>query len=545
MLASFGNLTLRLNFGERTVTWQPWELIDEGHLVTAFRTRGRVQGLPMWAELTLEFGSTLNHVKWWLHFGNSDTTDSRVRHQIPVANFVIGGENIVGVVHNANTKVLNVMRDNRQRTRITVTNAGLWGDGESQALSGVLLFLGEDLDTLVAESLWPIAAVATTWPESGAFGPWGYVPEPPAGFGWEQQIARTVDDLRAFRASDPWQVGPHSCAKDPSQTGDQPDFSALMLTAEAHGWATRLLAVKKSIYQEACRPTHLRNADASPMVLSKIKNLHFWNNQVFHVTSPNKLGKETQPSNVHGFHGHDRQHYSINYLTLYALLTGDRWAVSECEHHAELWQAAMPAHMTGNPVIDGMGAARGVGRTLHAASLLYLVTGRQDLAQAVAFRIGIIEHGWRGRNTSPRRPLSVNPPDSRNLNGLFPFTMPWQEMIGARGLDAAARVFDDERADDIAKIVSVNGLNFGVVKQELRYTGVKALRWKQGGAALTPVELLLGRETFSPYLLWEAPGMVVARRSTSSGELKAKADAAIAQLLANFSWRNHEWLAIK
>ena len=84
------------------------------------------------------------------------------------------------------------------------------------------------------------------------------------------------------------------------------------------------------------------------------------------------------------YRGHDSQHLSINYLCGFALATGDRMAMLECEHHAELWLSEFTFDSgTGN---DKPGVARAIGRSLAAGCWLWLVTGRTDIAVRIVQR---------------------------------------------------------------------------------------------------------------------------------------------------------------
>ena len=255
--------------------------------------------------------------------------------------------------------------------------------------------------------------------------------------------------------------------------------------------------------------------------------------------------------------GHDRQHHSINYLTTYALLTADPWALEECDHQVEIC-LGMYRVRSGQVVLDSAGASRATGRSLQAMAMLYLVTGRDDLRQRMIDRIHqVIAKHWVGGGVSgPIKPLSLKRGEPRSdLHKLFPagdprreqamkwrFAMPWQDALGAIGLDAAARVLGDELADRMARQVADTVVEYGIAHEDGHWRAVKSLKWEADGQPGQPVR----RVFYDGYLLWMGPAVVIARRhAAAAGRSTKRHDAILAQLRRNRSWGTSEWLGLR
>lgn len=547
--------SLSMRIGTNLVSLGPWKLMENGHLVNAWRARARVPNTTFWIEAWLEFGSGLDHARFWLHYGNSDPRDPDVTHAVGPIDLIVTGVAVRLRFESDKALSRNTTGD---VTVMRLEQGSTWADGESQALKGVLLFIGGHGPTLRAETEWPVFAGSLEWQATGTFGPWGFLPDPPPGETPQTIAARAVSDWKAHNRGigDPWAAPVLGCLPTPGGTGDQADFSAVVATAGALGHLERLHAIGRSVYREACRPTHLRNADASPLAIGADPSILLWNGRPDHRITRNKLGKSRGLAGGEGHYGNgiswwgrDRQHWSCNYLAFYALLTGDRWARHECEHLVELWLGEMRIR-SGSPVLDGMGAPRGAGRTLQAAAHLYLVTGRNDLATRARERVTVTENGWTGRNTSPHRPAGANAPDGRNLGGQYSFTMPWQDGLGACGLDAIGHVLRHQPAIDLAALWARDMQEHGIFPLNTRLTAAKAVQWK-GGAWDGWQEWTTGSpaaqpgdpnyvEFYRPYLTWMSPALVVNQRDAT---LEPTATQALG--LLSSSWRSWEWRALR
>ena len=406
--------------------------------------------------------------------------------------------------------------------------------------------------------------MAKNWSQTGAFGCWGAVNGPPNGQALNPTASfnRARADYGQHTKGDPFGWAVHGCAPDPNGTGDQADFSATPMQMEALGYPLRLFSVGLSVLQNAARPTHLRNADGTAFKYTSKPEVLLWHSVNDHRITGDKLGKsatlnwsDCRSTRQGKWGGLGWEHWSAQYLTHYAMLTGDRWALAECDHHAELLLGTMHIN-SASVVLNNMGASRAVGRMLQAGSMLYLVTGRMGLLSRMQARIGVVEKQWRGRNTSPHRPGVVRNPDGRNLGGKYRFSLGWQQALGSGGLDAYAAVSGDQRADVLADLWSKNVVDHAIHFRVSRFIATKNEEWK--GGAWNGWELYTGQEPssrsptdpnlverYDPYLLWMMPAVVVARRhaeATGDDATVKKCDQVEAQVMGrNTSWRTWEW----
>ena len=478
-----------LQIGDSFKAFGPWKTIEAGHLHNKFESIVRVPGTPFYCHMVIEVGDNIDHVKFWMRYGDSDPTDPEVIHNPGPIRLVVQGF-AVKLRHELD-KVLDkqTLTDPDigypDITKLLLDRGRLqWCDGESQAVKGVLLAIGGDDATARAEIQAPVLACALGW-DRGAFGPWGFLPPLPPGATPKSILARAVADYLAHKTGDPWAPCVLGCQPEPGGTGDQLDFSSQVLVAEAHGHLERLLAVDRSVLREACRPTHRRTADGEALRFSADPNILLWMGRPDFRITRNKLGKKREISlwDTHlgagiNWWGRDLEHWSANYVTYYAMLTGDSFAIDECEHLAEIWLAEV--RVKSGSALDAMGASRAVGRTLQAGANLYLVTGRVDLVDRMRDRLTVVQKGWRGRNTAPHRPAVARNPDGRNLGGLFSFTMEWQDALGGIGLDACYQVTGDVRADTLAALWGTNLITHGILQDKGRWRSTKNAEWRNG-----------------------------------------------------------------
>ncbi len=536
-------LRIILRVGAAAAAFGAWQPIENGNLVKAWRSRIRVPGTVVWGECVLEALSGHDLARAWISFGDSDPRDPALSHALPAIELEVAGAH--PVVRHGQTKVLAASFAGNA-IRMRVCRPATWADGESQTLHLSLLFPTTDWQTAEAERTVPLLAVADGWAESGAFGPWGYVPES-SRVDEAEARRRATADYRAIPIGDPWAAALLGNAPYAGQPGDQTDFSSVVMTMAAAGQPHRLYAIDWSVRQSACRPTHLRDETGAPVLMSQDPDILLWDCRPDMRITRNRLGKEPGPSKGHGaWQGHAVSHYSINYLATYALLTGDRWALSEIDHHCETWLGMVRVN-SGNTVLDSMGSARTVGRTLQVGTWLYLLTGRQDIAERLRARVALTAEQWVGRTSSPVRILAVEPKKGSMLDGRWAGWKPWMEAIGVRGLDAVAQVLGDETAADLSRHVARTVATWGIWQTESGWTAADALRWIEGGAALTADQIADGgRFEYRPFLLWIAPALVILEReAVAAGDeaMAARCRSALGAIASD--WRSREWVALR
>lgn len=369
------------------------------------------------------------------------------------------------------------------------------GDGQGLRRVGVLvppLAGGDGIEehTLRAAATAPVLA-ATTWRGTSAFGPFGYVPQPPAwlrGAALRRYFAlRHGTFVRNERpGGDPFGVHHHGLARMAGQTGDQGDFGTVKLSEIAwSGVPSMLLEVEMSVLQEACRPVHFYEHDTSPVDPAEHPDWVVWSGRThWHPgVSKDRLGKPHPegPAEFHGWTGKDRQHWSSNHLAAYALLTGAHWARLELENEARLYLAGQ----TTDPkfTTSGSGAPRGAGRTLLAAAWNLCATGDERLRQRMVERIDKVHYPqWAGRTFAPDkvRPMAVMNPDDRQLHGKHPYWNPWQDALAAVGFAAAHRMTGDAHARELAEALAVNVVRHGWLLTDEVSEVAMAMRWLKG-----------------------------------------------------------------
>lgn len=411
-------------------------------------------------------------------------------------------------------KPLGVIQAPTERgSRAVLLEHQVLGDGMGIRRTGALVpaLQGNTLpsDTFHAAVICPPFA-ATSWQNSGAFGAFGYVPEPPPWLAGNQLRQAMLNRHRSFlewsnRPGDPFANGPWGLARLAGQTGDQRDFGVVKLESVAGtGIPSFLFEVELSVLQEACRPVHFFETDGSPILAENHPNWVVWSGRThWHGgVSRDRLGKPVPEPRFedHGWWGKDRQHWSTNYLAAWYLLTGQHWAKRELENEVQLYmsgQTVRPALSTSGP-----GAPRGAGRVMLAACWLYLCTGDEKLLERMHQRVNRVYYPtWPGRDLQDKkvRTMAIARPDPRMLQGATNYWTPWQDALAAVGFAAFHRLTGNNRAGELAVGLSTNVVRHGwQVSEELTIIAT-AIRWKGDASPPTPAELSSGDPTV---VLW-------------------------------------------
>jgi hypothetical protein len=99
--------------------------------------------------------------------------------------------------------------------------------------------------------------------------------------------------------------------------------------------------------------------------------------------------------------------------------------------------------------------------------------------------------GWAGRDLAADkvRPMQINKPDGRILQGKTRYWSPWQESLAATGFFALWRHTGDEVAEQLAAAIATtvlrHGWRVGPRGAQVGY----ALRWNEDGSPLTAAQL--------------------------------------------------------
>lgn len=379
-------------------------------------------------------------------------------------------------------------------SRAVLLEQRVLGDGQGLRRVGVMVppFDGNRIsdETLRAVAVVPLLA-ASSWQGTGAFGPYGVVPAPPQWLAGNALRIHFAARHKAFTSreragGDPFVVGPFGLQRMASQNGDQADFGVCKLSLVAYsGIPSMLLEVEASVLQEACRPVHFYEDDATPVLPDQHPDWVVANGRSHAdaAISKDRLGKPVPepPVETHGWTGKDRQHWSSNYLSAYALLTGAHWARLELENEARLYLAGQT--LDPQCTTSYAGAPRGAGLVALAAAWNLCVTDNPALHQRMDERMDqVYFQQWHGRELAADqvRPMSVHGPDARWLHGEHAFWNPWQDAIAAIGFGAQHRMTGNPHARELAEALAVNLVRHGWRMDQSSQQVAMAMRWLEG-----------------------------------------------------------------
>ena len=548
-LADGSKISLQVTTGEKRVTVQPAfvRTLEENaaRKVNLYRTRVGDTGLVFEIILTRWAGQAHGEADLALFFSDPTTT----RMQVHIAHAALVTEGVQCALRHGPALGMQSQHDTAGSRVDLLVNAVL-GDGQGIRRTGVLAPIGPAdpiaVQTLQAAALSPLLG-ATSWRGTGAYGPFGFVPQAPA---WLRGTASRNAFARrhaAFVATSRTPAGPFAhfpfaLSKTPGQTGVQEDFGILKMAPVASaGVPSFLFEVELSVLQEACRPVHFFEADGTPLLARNHPNWVQWDSRTHWncEVSTDRLGKDCPPPKfeTNGWRGKDRQHWSSNYLTGYYLLTGSHWALREIENEVQLFLGGQT--MRGGIATTGPGAPRAAGRMLLLGSWLYQCTGDAALLERMHQRVqGPHLTMWAGRENDPAdvRPLMIRRPDPRILGGAVSYWTPWEESLAAVGFAALFELTGDETAGFLADAIATNVLRHGWSLEGPRVG--YAQRWNEGGEPLTPAELAASDRTVCTWAgggitLWAMGAVEVAvhfARGRGDAELVAKGEGILSSL---------------
>ncbi|MEE9125599.1 MAG: hypothetical protein V3U11_00515, partial [Planctomycetota bacterium] len=429
-------------------------------------------------------------------------------------------------------------------TRLKLYAGGDIGDGQAQALEGQLVFAGDDPPVL--------HALAKGWVETRAFGPFGELL--PQIMPTEQEYSDWVQK-QVKQKLDPWAEPIHGCVSDPGATGNQPDFGTVVMRPDLLlGDPRRLPAIRRSIYQEACRPTHFREQDKAPVTLPNHPNLithrgrPHWRagNWIDTLGKPRAYLTRTAhaPSN-RVWSGHDNEHWSVNYLCAYALTTGDRWAIAECHHKTELWLSQFTTK-TGT-YNDNPGPARAVGRGLLAGCWLYLVTGREEIRARILTRYSDLRPHMAKPRAKEVKLRVLAPRWAKDRGHYWP---PWEEGMAVTSLMAVHHLFGVTDAKTLAIELSdlITMHAFGRVNGSWRI-GYKIPFQHGNGKVYIPdndPEWATKYAAGGGLTTWGLAAVVVAAEHSGRTDVRARAAEILKQQLADMSGTSDrlQWVCV-
>lgn len=259
-------------------------------------------------------------------------------------------------------------------------------------------------------------------------------PRLPAGFdpvAWTK--ARWPQALASMRTWDSAATGPNRNSADSGAQGDQVWTAGECMAGVGPEKVAYLSALKL-----AARPNHFRRADGSWLEPSDKPNVMFWHSRP-HSATGDLLGKASGISaeTASGWWGPDTEHWLANGLVVAARVTGSRALQAELSQQARLflWSQTIGRGW----FTSGPDAARAVGWVMLVADHLWRNLEDRGLASLVRERAGrrirevyVPAFGgvdyWDVRTDDPRL-------------GPGQWWIPWQQSVGAYGLDVASERF--------------------------------------------------------------------------------------------------------
>lgn len=473
--------------------------------------RGRTTGGSLVYDLWITVFSGQDHARFELRVTNSRPSSPDWQQTITSVGFRM--RNVAPFMRHATYHRLDQTPIDPNGDNIVVLVDELTDVYDGQALEwyGTLLFYepsvqvsdpGLVISTLLANLTQELYGVATNWPASGAFGPFGVVPEHPPWFVQDQGRGEAAAAAARFQTiiAQPaplWSDRRFGIAPYARATGDQYDFGVsqfgdIFRTTLPH----RIEEVRWGAGEEAMRPVHFREEDGGMVRATDHPNWVVWSGRSHwdSIVSPDRLGKPyPEPwlhRNANGWTGKDNEHWSSLGLASAYLLTTSDSLLMELETEAELFLATRTLPSFSVAPTNAIGAPRGVGRTHLSMAWNYLCTGRTDIRDRLAARaVECVQPQHFGIAAGGAvKPMTVEP-QSGSTTVLGDHWSPWEESIAAAGLAATAAISGSQTARDLAVITarSVTQHGFNNDHNDLRVGYITG--YEPGGAAMTPAQL--------------------------------------------------------
>lgn len=415
-----GNLGVEVLIGGKPVTWGLFKVGNSwGPLVREHVRYGRLTGSSFWVEQRFIFRSGLPTTDFVLRWGYShpeldswSANYNKFSKEGEPNTIVFSLKGVQAIVNDADQKVLgsSIKFEGGSYTQKLILDSGFVGFAQSNAIQGRLIhpYFGPlpapqiVIDTMNADSVFPVRVVAKQWAKTKAFGPTGEIQSKPPELDnlWtasKKAYEAEITKQREYAQSN-WRQSWEGCLPAPGSTGSQADFSIQKFyDILVSGNPVRLTAIQSDVVQELLHAEWHREKNGSPLLAKNHPDLLVWSGLPNIHISEDKLGQTTQPP--WGYRrrtggswrvadrehtGHDNQHMSIMTLTNYALITSDPLALAMCDEFVDLWLVSLTANGSTH---DRVRAPRSYGRTMQTSLWLYEITGREDLKQRMIKRM--------------------------------------------------------------------------------------------------------------------------------------------------------------
>lgn len=440
---------------------------------------------------------------------------------------------------------------------VQLIGSALFGDSQGQAWAGAVAL--QPTPSAGAGCIAPITAVVarSTW--NGHWGPFGVVPDVQLDeIGYANLLRGWFDRSQSFNG-DYWRAPQFGLLPNSGSTGGQDDFGSSKLGWAWAGGPTFALAAYQSALHEASRPGLWYEVDGR-LVEPWLHPDHItWSGYThWHRSySGDRLGKGEQATpRWNGYGGPDREHWSNNTLCGAYLLTGSRLLQRVIEKQARqiLSGETLDPRL---PSTSGVGASRGIGRTLLAASWIdCCLEPAGELRRRVRERILARIEQKVEPFTRPPAGAVVAPLatiiDPRRLDGVECWS--WEEPLGCVGLraaelrfgSAAARVTLDRALTSWVRYGIWNDGSAWLMAHEVAYLGGAAPAPENYPTILNPAPVFppqVFRAAGVSFENWGTGALTIAA-NILTGDDQAKARVALAAW-ASSTVSSAEWRAAR
>lgn len=438
--------------------WTPTINVTVDGPATLIHLAGRVPGTMLMTELWATVYSGESVARWELLGVNSDPRSTELYQWIDDLRLEVDGQVYVAPFwHRWRGATWNAANS------VTLLRETTMVDSQGIAFAGVVA-LTADPDA----GAWlsgPICGVLDVASWQGYWGPFGVAPVFPRDD--QAHIQRVIGWFNRIQSvGDPWRPPLLGLAPNSGQTGAQDDFGASKLGWAWAGGALHTLEAYHSALHEACRPGQWYEADGSAVEPWRHTNFVTWSGYIHWHNSyaSDRLGKGLQPTPRFsgGYTGPDREHWSNNTLCGTYVLTGSPLLRRVIEKQARQFLSGETLDPR-LPSTSGVGASRGIGRTLLAAGWIDQCLDVGELRDRFRQRVRDrceqkVEPFTRPQAGAVVAPLATTI-DPRRLGGVECWG--WEEPLGLMGLRAAELWFGSVPAGVTLRRACASWIQYG------------------------------------------------------------------------------------
>lgn len=403
-----------------------------------YQWKGRIPTIRnIWVEFTWDILSGMEHVKFWLRFGNSIIYRGYRNTGSPYSNtfrFQLTSP-ITLTIRNVGSTVylkdyeIESYTSITNGTRYTIIDSGNWQanadkfvGGLSKSIKGSIL-TNQLSNTAAAESNWPTSTIALNWPGRV---PSYFADNPRPAYVTTDQVGRDLIQngnyigARNTLVRHPYQTGPYSMTPDSSATGDNGWGGTLYWNLSMYHVFKSMWPVEIPIWEFSQRTLCFRmcwfyEEDLSPINYDNYPLLYLWYTSIhqnwgfvqeslgyYQPTQDNWLPRDPAGKEWRGL---DEQHQQSSNDMLVALVTCDYLSMKIADFWTQI-QAIKMSTVTPSDYMNIIIGGRDYARPMMTAAMLYEITRNKTLLESIRQRV----YQLYGYMTGPR---SGNDPSGR------------------------------------------------------------------------------------------------------------------------------------